>query len=200
MLRPPPSKRLRQVKLVTPGVGFRSNPIFGLLLKCCFPWNFLFAWLAARLRPGLAEMLPAWLETCYQLEALASLANFAELHPDDCFPTLDPQAQPVFQARGLAPPADRLRQVRAQMTSTSPTWASWRWSPDRIWPGKSTFLKTIGINLCLAYAGGPVAAQSLRCQPFRLHTCMRISNSIADGFSYFYAEVRCLRRCLTSCR
>ena len=38
----------------------------------------------------------------------------------------------------------------------------------------------------------PVAAHILRCQPFRLHTCMRISDSIADGFSYFYAEVRCL--------
>jgi DNA mismatch repair ATPase MutS len=59
--------------------------------------------------------------------------------------------------------------------------------------GKSTFIKTIGINLCLAYAGGPVNAQSLQLTPFRLHTCIRISDSIVDGFSYFYAEVKCLK-------
>jgi DNA mismatch repair ATPase MutS len=59
--------------------------------------------------------------------------------------------------------------------------------------GKSTFIKTVGINLCLAYAGGPVIAAEFRSLPFRLHTCMRISDSIADGYSYFYAEVRCLK-------
>ena len=59
--------------------------------------------------------------------------------------------------------------------------------------GKSTFIKTVGVNLCLAYAGAPVAAQQLAMQPFRLHSCIRISDSIVDGFSYFYAEVRCLR-------
>jgi DNA mismatch repair ATPase MutS len=60
--------------------------------------------------------------------------------------------------------------------------------------GKSTFIKTIGVNLCLAYAGGPVDAASFHALPFRLHTCIRISDSLTDGFSYFYAEVKCLRR------
>jgi len=49
--------------------------------------------------------------------------------------------------------------------------------------GKSTFLKTVGINLCLAYAGAPVVATELRSLPFRLHTCMRITDSITDGFA-----------------
>ncbi len=62
--------------------------------------------------------------------------------------------------------------------------------------GKSTFIKTVGVNLCLAYAGAPVSARQLRSVPFRLHTCIRISDSIVDGFSYFYAEVKCLKRLL----
>jgi DNA mismatch repair ATPase MutS len=66
--------------------------------------------------------------------------------------------------------------------------------------GKSTFIKTIGINLCLAYAGGPVNAASLRFQPLRLHTCMRVTDSLSDGFSYFYAEVKCLKRMLQRLR
>jgi DNA mismatch repair ATPase MutS len=59
--------------------------------------------------------------------------------------------------------------------------------------GKSTFIRTIGINLCLAYAGGPVNAAFFRCLPFRLYTCIRISDSLGDGFSYFYAEVKRLK-------
>ena len=51
--------------------------------------------------------------------------------------------------------------------------------------GKSTFLKTIGVNFCLAYAGAPVLASQWTALPFRLQTCIRITDSIVDGFSYF---------------
>ena len=59
--------------------------------------------------------------------------------------------------------------------------------------GKSTFIRTVGINLCLAYAGEPVNALEMRTVPFRLYTCIRINDSLVDGFSYFYAEVKRLK-------
>jgi hypothetical protein len=59
--------------------------------------------------------------------------------------------------------------------------------------GKSTFIRTVGVNLCLAYAGGPVCATAWHSLPFRLYTCIRISDSLGDGFSYFYAEVKRLK-------
>jgi len=64
--------------------------------------------------------------------------------------------------------------------------------------GKSTFLKTVGINLALAFAGGPVNARRLHTAPVRLYTCVRISDSVVDGISYFYAEVRCLKGLLAA--
>jgi DNA mismatch repair ATPase MutS len=64
--------------------------------------------------------------------------------------------------------------------------------------GKSTFIRTVGINLCLAYAGAPVDAAALQTVPFRLYTCIRISDSLGDGFSYFYAEVKRLKGLLDS--
>jgi DNA mismatch repair ATPase MutS len=66
--------------------------------------------------------------------------------------------------------------------------------------GKSTFIRTIGVNLCLAYAGGPVCAASLETAPFRLYTCIRLSDSLGDGFSYFYAEVKRLKGLLDAIR
>jgi DNA mismatch repair ATPase MutS len=54
----------------------------------------------------------------------------------------------------------------------------------------------VGVNLALAQAGGPVNAHRLRTVPFRLFTCMGISDSVTDGFSFFYAEVRRLKSLL----
>ncbi len=63
--------------------------------------------------------------------------------------------------------------------------------------GKSTFLRTVGVNLVLAYAGGPVVAAHFSARLFRLYTCIQINDSLREGVSYFYAEVRRLRGLLT---
>ena len=51
----------------------------------------------------------------------------------------------------------------------------------------------MGINLVLAQAGGPVNAEYLETVPWRLYTCIKITDSVTDGISYFYAEVKCLK-------
>jgi DNA mismatch repair ATPase MutS len=62
--------------------------------------------------------------------------------------------------------------------------------------GKSTFVKTLGINLSLAYAGSVVNADNLKISLFRLFTCIKVSDSVTDGISYFYAEVKRLKALL----
>jgi DNA mismatch repair ATPase MutS len=54
----------------------------------------------------------------------------------------------------------------------------------------------LGLNLCLTYAGGPVCAASLHTLPFRLFTSIRVTDSVTDGISYFYAEVKRLKALL----
>jgi hypothetical protein len=187
-----PSRQLRRIALVTAGVGLRMNPILGLALNLFLPWDYLFAWLAAGARRRLRRVLPVWFQAFYTLEAAGSLANFAGLNPDYAFPRISDAAEPVFAAAGLGHPLiARGHQVRndfhvddlgdiAIITGSNMA-------------GKSTFIKAVGVNLCLAYAGGPVDAFELRARPFRLYTVIRISDSISDGYSYFYAEVRRLK-------
>jgi DNA mismatch repair ATPase MutS len=168
-------------------------------LNLILPWDFTFAVLAGRLRRGAGEKLTLWLETWSRLDALISLANFAALHPQAAFPEIGPGMEPVFTARALAHPlipAERRIANDIRITSLGEVIVI----TGSNMAGKSTFLKTVGVNLCLAHAGGPVIATELRSLPFRLHTCMRISDSIADGFSYFYAEVKCLRSILDRLR
>jgi hypothetical protein len=190
-----PSIRLRKVRWLTAGAGMRMNPITGLLLNLFLPWDFVFAYLAALSRSEVAHSLPAWLQVLYTLEALISLANFAYLNPGYAFPEIEPSADPVLHAKDLGHPlipaeekvcndvqVGKIGQI-AIITGSNMA-------------GKSTFIKTVGINLCLAYAGGPVNATRFHSRPFRLHTCIHITDSITDGFSYFYAEVKCLKTLL----
>ena len=62
--------------------------------------------------------------------------------------------------------------------------------------GKSTFLRTVGINICLAYSGAPVNADFLKINLFNLFSCIKVSDSVIDGISYFYAEVKRLKKLL----
>lgn len=62
--------------------------------------------------------------------------------------------------------------------------------------GKSTFLRTVGIGIVMANAGGPVDASQMRIAALRLFTCIHISDSLRDAVSYFHAEVRRLRALL----
>ena len=55
--------------------------------------------------------------------------------------------------------------------------------------GKSTFLRTVGLNLVLAYAGAPTCAKAFSCSVMNVYTCMRISDNLEKNISGFYAEL-----------
>lgn len=188
-----PSKQLSGVKFITFGAGLRMNPIMGFILNILTPWDFFFALLARKSRRQLVNSLPVWLDIWYSLESLISLANFSYLHPDYIFPEIEIEAWPVFEAEALGHPLipeDRKSCNNFQLSDLGEIAVI----TGSNMAGKSTFIKTVGINLCLAYAGGPVNAAYFHCRPFRMHTCINISDSITDGISYFYAEVKCLKR------
>lgn len=187
-----PSGYLRQIKSVTVAIGLRSNPVLAVALNFIFPWDFFFAWLSDRYRKQMLHAFPQWADICYTLDALIALGNFANLNPNHVFPDITPTAQPVFQSTDLGHPLIPSRQ-NVGNSFTIQNLGEVAIITGSNMAGKSTFLKTIGINLRLAYTGAPVHATFFRSVPFELYTCIRISDSVIDGFSYFYAEVKCLK-------
>ena len=193
-----PSRHLRAVTALSTAVGLRMNPMVQLLLNAAVPWDFLCAHALHAFKARLAQRLPVWLEVLSELEAFVSLANFAYLNPDYAFPELAGEEEGfVFHAEALGHPllpADRkvcndfafekLGEI-ALITGSNMS-------------GKSTFLKTLGVNLCLAFAGSAVNARALRTSLFRLFTCIQIHDSVTEGFSFFYAEVKRLKALLTA--
>ena len=188
-----PSAALRRIGWIISFSSLHGNPFLSLLLNFLVPWDMFFAYQLERYKEDLRSDLPRWLDTWYQLEALTSLANAAAFNPGDTFPEIvPPGSQPVFQAvavgHPLIPDATRVtNDFTLQSLGEVDIITGSNMS------GKSTFLRTLGVNLALAYAGGVVTARSLRVLPFRLYTSMNLADSLSDGVSLFYAEVRRLK-------
>lgn len=203
-----PSTRLKQISRVVSAISVRSNPVVWLLLNGILPWDAYFARLLERYRAELSVSLPKWMEVLADVEALSSLANFSYLNPNYCYPDLLPpraggapqEDAPelpamTFTAQNIGHPLVSSRDRICNSLSLD--------DQDRIilitgsnMAGKSTFLRTLGVNLCLAYAGAPVCADALQAGFFRIFACMRIDDSVTDGFSFFYAEVKRLKMLL----
>ncbi len=192
-----PSALFKRLGRVVPLASLQTNPLAWLMLNLALPCDFFAAWQLARIKPLLYTQLPKWISSLAELEAAAALANLAWLHPEWQFPVLVPSSTdtPILSAQALGhpllPPAKRIRngfQIQHSGQVFLLTGSNMA--------GKSTFIKSIGVNLALAQAGGAVDAETFSFQPVRLFGCIRVSDSVTDGFSYFYAEVRRLKQLL----
>ena len=191
-----PSAELRKVERIAAALGLRTNALLWLLVHALVPWDFFFTYRLEKLKQEISQQLPRWLEAWYELEALNSIANFAWLNPDFPFPEIDLN-QKLFAAKSLGHPLIKAEHRVSNDFSLDQNQQIVILTGSNM-AGKSTFLRTIGLNLCLAYAGGPVNAGSLRLSLFRIFTCIKVSDSVQDGLSYFYAEVKRLKLLLSA--
>ena len=136
-----------------------------------------------------ATSLQQWLDVIGETETIHSLANLAFNHPEFCFPTLS--AQQEFEVTDLGhpliPPQQRVCNSVSLQTHPFIILTGSNMS------GKSTFLRTLGINMILASTGAPVCAQSARIHPLPMKVSMRLSDSLGDNESFFFAEVKKLK-------
>lgn len=196
-----PSRHLKRVARIAAAASSQKSEIWLVVLNALGPWDLFFAYRLDRFKETLRARLPVWLTTWYDLEALSALATFADLNPGNAFPTMRAvpasDRDPIFEAEALGHPLlDEARKVRNDFVLDCLGDVTLITGSNM--SGKSTFLRTLGINLCLAYAGGPVDAARFRTAPFRLFTSINVSDSMGDGISHFYAEVRRLKRLLAA--
>ena len=194
-----PSRYLSRITRVVAAIGLRENPLLRLILNALLPWDAYLAYRLNQTKADLGDRGTAWMDVWFELEALASLANFGYLNPAYSFPAMitgEGQRSAVpFDAQGLGHPLISDEEKACNDFSVSELGQVTVITGSNM-AGKSVFLKTVGVNLSLAYAGGPVDAQRLQTVPFRIFTSMGISDSVTDGISFFYAEVRRLKALL----
>jgi hypothetical protein len=173
-----------------------QHNLYFLLLSLPFMWGTHVAWAMEEWRRAHGRHLSMWLSAVAECEAFASLAAYRFEHPDDPFPEIvelpESQRIGVFDGKGLGHPLlSAARSVRNDVACTSPTQLLVISGSNM--SGKSTLLRTVGINTVLALAGAPVRAQSLRLSPLAVGATLRIQDSLQEGRSRFYAEITRVR-------
>jgi hypothetical protein len=165
------------VKAIRPAVLWREQIAMGIE-----------AW-----RKHSGRHISEWLSAVAELEALSSFASLAFERPRWSFPVLTETGPPCFEARALQHPllpvarsipndvafTDGLRLLIISGSNMS---------------GKSTLLRAVGLNCVLAWAGAPVAAQDLRLSLLQTAASMRVTDSLLDNRSRFFAEITRIRQ------
>jgi hypothetical protein len=191
-----PTSCLKQLGRICHGLSVKAHPLIHLALNAIIPWDLIYVGKLNRLITKLQQTLPQWLETIGQLDAASALARFAYVNPDYQWPQLeathDPKHPPGITAHEIGHPlisrshritnALDLRGEGHMLLVTGSNMS-----------GKSTFLRTVGINVCLAQAGGPVCATTFSWSWLQLYCCIRVTDALDEGLSYFYAEVKRLK-------
>jgi len=149
----------------------------------------------ARCQPLAAR----WFEALGELEALASLAGLSHDYPDWAWPDVGSPTQQTWTATALAHPLLGDDERVANDVRLGPRGELLLVTGSNM-SGKSTLLRAIGTNTVLAQAGGPVCAAALRMPHVRLATSIRIRDSLADGVSFYMAELQRLRQVIELAR
>jgi hypothetical protein len=164
----------------------RRNVLFAPL-SVVMLWATQWAFAIERWRAGAGVHIGQWLDVIGEFEALLAIGAFAAEHPDYVFPDLVASA-PVLAATALAhpvlPPAAVANDIVLGGDAPHLVVVS-----GSNMSGKSTFLRTIGVNVVLAAMGAPVRATAFRLSPLGIGASISVHDSLTDGRSRFFAEI-----------
>lgn len=163
---------------------FASPILNGLLLYHIHVLRGLWVW-----RKKYATHISDWLDVIGEFETLNSLANFSANHPGYTFPKINDRYDISFEDLGHP----LIFKSKAITNSISFSEHRFFILTGSNMSGKSTFLRAVGTNMVLAGVGAPVFASAADIHPLPLMVSMRLSDSLADSESLFYAEVKRLK-------
>ncbi len=138
-----------------------------------------------------------WIDAVSHFDALVSMATFRYNEPEATDAELVDADEVVYEARGLYHPFLGQQAVRNDFSISDKHYYI---ITGANMAGKSTFLRSIGINYVLACCGMPVFADRLRISIFSLFSSMRTTDDLAHGISYFNAELLRLQQLIETCR
>lgn len=183
----PISAIFRELGRLIDRLDYRLNILVGAVLNMVALWDFrqVFAILDWRRQYG-NEVLAAF-DVVAEFEVLVSLATLSRNHPKWAFPEIVESTKPIVTVTNLSHPLISFNTAVANDYHMDSHYVALITGSNMA--GKSTFLRTVGINAVLAYCGAPVCGEQMRLSVFRLVTYMRIADSLNESTSTFKAEL-----------
>jgi hypothetical protein len=186
----PASLSLRKLGRLRSNLDFAFTPPGVLLFNPFLLWNVRYAILIYKWLDAHKSDLEKWQQAVARFDALASLATYAFNHPDFVYP--QPEDEFIFDGEAIGHPLIKTS-VSVKNRAHIPLEGYFLVVTGANMAGKSTFLRTVGVNHVLACIGSVVCATSLRFHPAHLITNLRTSDSLNDNESYFFAELKRLK-------
>lgn len=187
-----PVQALQQLSKELDRLDLRNNQFLYVLLEGSIFFQLQEIVRIERWKARYGQHINEWLETVGELDALCSLGTFAYNHPQYTYPELTEKPF-CFLATQMGHPLMPASQC-VKNDATIPSRPFFLIITGANMAGKSTYLRTIGVNYLLACIGAPVCCEKLKLHPNQLITSLRTSDSLSDNESYFFAELKRLKR------
>lgn len=185
------SQKLKQLQKILDRLDLRYNIVLSAPLNLWLLWNLQQVLDLEKWKKDNTEIIDNWFEALGKFEALNSFANVQFNYPEWIFPVLKDEHFSISATNlghPLIPSSKRVNNsieinLRGEiMLVTGSNMA-----------GKSTYLRSVGINVILAMAGAPVCASKFSVSPVHLISSMRIADNLEESTSTFYAELKKLK-------
>lgn len=187
-----PAEALMQLSKELDRLDLRNNQLLYVILEGSIFFQLRQVVRIERWKERYGHHLMQWLETVGELDALCSLGTFAYNHPDYSYPSISDKPF-QFIATAMGHPLMPAEQC-VKNDALIPSRPFFLIITGANMAGKSTYLRTIGVNYLLACIGCPVCCKQLTLYPAQLITSLRTSDSLTDNESYFFAELKRLKR------
>ncbi|MEO6315368.1 MAG: hypothetical protein ABIU63_18760 [Chitinophagaceae bacterium] len=186
------SATIRQLKGILDKFDMNLNLLFLILINPFLLWNLQAIFELEKWRTKNKSRTAHWFSALGEMEAIATVANIFFNHPHWVFPEIDQQQHGTFETTGIAHPLIPEPKTVDNDFSTRGV-AQVALITGSNMAGKSTFLRSIGINTVLAMMGSPVCAKQLTVSVMRIVSSMRVADNLQESTSTFYAELKKLQ-------
>jgi hypothetical protein len=185
------SQTIKNLKSILDRADIRLNPLVFIPLNTFVFWDLQQVLILEKWKKEDKQHINEWFHSLAEIESLASLANLSFNHPDWTFPVISKQ-QGIFIADSLGHPLISKEKLVTNSFSNKGNEGLNLITGSNM-AGKSTFLRSVGVNIVLAMMGSAVYAKSMTVSNMKVISSMRVSDNLEENTSTFYAELKKLK-------
>ena len=181
---------IRELEKIDNLLSARANPLIYVAFNTLLLWDLHCALLLRHWKKKYSNTGQDWFTAIGEFESLLAFSNLPNICDNTCMPTVKAEGKFINATELGHPLLSNKSRVNNDLRFDDNIFII---SGSNM-SGKTTFMRTVGINLVLAHAGGFVCAQKMACAKFDIITSMRIADDLSEGVSTFYAELKKVKR------
>jgi hypothetical protein len=185
------SQSIHKLKKILDRLDIRLNPLVFIPLNTFLFWDLQQIFSLEKWKTTNKQNSLNWFTALSEIESLSSIANLHFNHPESSFPALSDK-EGVFIADKMGHPLIPKEKLVCNSFSTEGN-SQMNLITGSNMAGKSTFLRSVGVNIVLAMMGSPAFAKSLTLSPMKVLSSMRVNDNLEESTSTFYAELKKLK-------